>query len=108
MNSYIDNLFDLHFFGSWKVEELEKEILESREKIEFCRTKMQELVSVSFLIIIPFILALKSSFLLYFFVMGLWWQVQNRFKPLVHSYPLDAFTMFDSCLKQWCCAVSFR
>ncbi|KAK9286711.1 hypothetical protein L1049_015114 [Liquidambar formosana] len=27
-----------------KVEELEKEILESREKIEFCRTKMQELV----------------------------------------------------------------
>ncbi|KAJ1415631.1 EH domain [Sesbania bispinosa] len=27
-----------------KVEELEKEIVESREKIEFCRTKMQELV----------------------------------------------------------------
>lgn len=28
-----------------KVEELEKEILESRQKIEFYRTKMQELVS---------------------------------------------------------------
>ena len=32
-------------FCSMKVEELEKEILESRQKIEYYRTKMQELVS---------------------------------------------------------------
>jgi len=29
-----------------QVEELEKEIAESKEKIDFCRAKMQELVSV--------------------------------------------------------------
>lgn len=29
-----------------KVQELEKEILDSREKTEFYRTKMQELVSI--------------------------------------------------------------
>lgn len=32
---------------SLKVEDLEKEILESREKIEYFRVKMQELVSIS-------------------------------------------------------------
>lgn len=33
-------------FYQMKVEELEKEILESRQKIEYYRTKMQELVSI--------------------------------------------------------------
>ena len=32
--------------SSMKVQELEKEILDSREKTEFYRTKMQELVSI--------------------------------------------------------------
>jgi hypothetical protein len=38
--------FSSLFFCSLQVEELEKEIVESREKIEFFRAKMQELVSV--------------------------------------------------------------
>ena len=62
--------------------------MDSKEKIEFCRTKMQELVSILFLIIMPLILALKLFLL--FLVVGLWWQgVQNRFKPWIYSYPLD-------------------
>ena len=37
----------LNFFpGYLQVEELEKEILDSREKTEFYRSKMQEIVSI--------------------------------------------------------------
>lgn len=42
--------------------------MDSKEKIEFCRTKMQELVSILFLIIMPLILALKL-----FPSFSLWW-----------------------------------
>ena len=42
---------DIHYLFGWKVQELEKEILDSKEKIEFYRAKMQELVSVFFLML---------------------------------------------------------
>lgn len=71
------------------MEELEKEILESKEKIEFCRTKMQELVSISFLM--PFNLALKffPFFSLCFFVVGL---CGKEFRPVLNLGP--AFTLW--------------
>lgn len=44
---WVENSHLICFWNSdFKVEELEKEILTSREKIQFCSTKMQELVSV--------------------------------------------------------------
>lgn len=53
-----------------KVEELEKEILDSRQKIEYFRTKMQELVStkVLFLCILLFLEALCYLWLLCLYV----------------------------------------
>lgn len=46
------------------MEELEKEIVESREKIEFCRAKMQELVRIFVALFLCILLKLKVLFCL--------------------------------------------
>lgn len=88
-------------FFSWKVEELEKEILDSKEKIEFCRTKMQELVSISILVIMHLIIFNAFPPTFPFVSLWLWWWgVQNRIN-LVPSRCL--YDVCYNCLKLWCC-----
>lgn len=61
---------DEFFLGKWKVEELENDILDSKEKIELYRTKMQELVSCFF-----------SSFCL--LVVYVFWNMHNAHHTFV-------------------------
>ena len=60
-----------------KVEELEKEILESRQKIEYYRTKMQELVSIKKILLCIFF-SLSHKLFVVILVYGLQWLVVQK------------------------------
>lgn len=60
-----------------KVEELEKEILDSRQKIEYYRTKMQELVSTKEFFYASFF-PLSHELFVVMLVYGLQWTVVQK------------------------------